>query len=181
LRVSALKYWVNISYAKSYLRKGLEALKNVCIQFLYQKETLESAKSTSKVKRPNSVGSAKTFTADEEFDNLQNEESLSFKRDKELDAEILQYSTLIADQNVIKSNVSTSVFWKEKRLEMPNLFKLSIILLNISSTSAFIGRIFSISGIVCENKRANMTDDLIVMRSMLKANMDILVTLTKIN
>jgi hypothetical protein len=176
LRVSALKYWVNISYAKSYLRKGLEALKNVCIQFLYQKEALESAKSTSKVKRPNSVGSAKTFT---QF--FQNEESLSLKRDKELDAEILQYSTLIADQNVIKSNVSTSVFWKEKRLEMQNLFKLSKILLNISSTSAFIGRFFSISGIVCANKRANMTDDLIVMRSMRKANMDILVTLTKIN
>ena len=185
MRVWGLKYWVNKSYAKSYLRKGLEALKNACIQFLYQNETLETAKSTSKAKTPNSIGSAKAFTqffaADEEFDNLQNEESLSFKRDKELDAEILQYSSLIADQNVIKSNVSTSVFWKEKRQELPNLFKLSIILLNISSTSAFIERFFSISGIVCENRRANMTDDLIVMRSMLKANMSILGTLTKIN
>jgi hypothetical protein len=54
---------------------------------------LETAKSTSKAIAPNSIGSAKAFTqffaAHEEFDNLQIEESLSFKRDKELDAEIL--------------------------------------------------------------------------------------------
>ena len=57
---------------------------------------------------------------------------------------------------------------------MPNLFDLQLILLNIWASSAFIERFFSISGIICDIKRANMEEDLIRMRSMLKANMPIL-------
>jgi hypothetical protein len=63
---------------------------------------------------------------------------------------------------------------------MPNLFDLQIILLNLPATSSFIERFFSISGIVCDVRRLNMTDDLVIKRSMMKANMNILKDLNKI-
>jgi hypothetical protein len=71
-------------------------------------------------------------------------------------------------------------FWKAHRVHLPHLFKLAIILLNIKSSSAFIERYFSISGIVCDKRRLNMKDDLIIMRSMMKTNMKILSELNEI-
>ncbi len=48
-----------------------------------------------------------------------------------------------------------------------------------SSTSSFIERFYSIAGIVCEIRRSNMNDDLVTMRSMMKANMKLLTDLNK--
>ena len=63
---------------------------------------------------------------------------------------------------------------------MPKLFDLQIILLNIPASSSFIERFFSISGIVCDSRRLNMNDELIVMISLMKANMSILNELQEI-
>ena len=63
---------------------------------------------------------------------------------------------------------------------MPKLFDLTIILLNISASSAFIERFFSIAGIVCDLKRLNMKEDLIIMRSLMKTNMTVLAELNEI-
>ena len=41
----------------------------------------------------------------------------------------------------IKKIKSTLEFWKEHRIEMPNLFNLQIKLLNISASSSFIERL----------------------------------------
>jgi len=57
---------------------------------------------------------------------------------------------------------------------MPQLFDLQIILLNIPASSSFIERFFSLSGIVCDSRRLNLNDELIVLRSLMKANMTIL-------
>ena len=65
-------------------------------------------------------------------------------------------------------------FGKKLQKDISNLFDLQLILLNIWASSAFIERFFSVSGIICDIKRANMEEDLIRMRSMLKANMPIL-------
>ena len=68
-------------------------------------------------------------------------------------------------------------FGKKLQKDIHNLFDLQLILLNIWASSAFIERFFSVSGIICDIKRANMEEDLIRMRSMLiliKANMPIL-------
>ena len=54
---------------------------------------------------------------------------------------------------------------------MPILYRLQQVLLNIPATSSFIERFFSISGIVCDIRRLNMTDDLIIMRTLMKTNM----------
>jgi hypothetical protein len=108
-----------------------------------------------------------------------NKEAVSFKRDKELDAEIIYFSNLLKDSNALE-NIKTSLsFWKEQRKNMPKLFDLQIILLNISSTSSFIERFYCIAGIVCEIRRSNMNEDLVTMRSMMKANMKLLTDLNK--
>lgn len=58
---------------------------------------------------------------------------------------------------------------------MPIFFNLAIITLSIPASSAYIERFFSVSGVVCANTRSFiMKDDLIIMRSMLKANYKIL-------
>jgi hypothetical protein len=60
---------------------------------------------------------------------------------------------------------------------MPILFLTAVILLNISASSAFIERFFSICGVVCENHREKQLDDMIACRCLLKANMQILLKL----
>jgi len=54
---------------------------------------------------------------------------------------------------------------------MPKLRELFLLLSNIPSTSAYIERFFSITGLVCDKRRLQMSDDLIERRSMLKVNM----------
>ena len=78
---------------------------------------------------------------------------------------------------IIKNAKSTAAFWSENKDDLPKLFELQIILLNIPATSSFIERFFSICGIVCDARRLNMEDDLIEMRSMMKTNMWILTEL----
>ena len=58
--------------------------------------------------------------------------------------------------------------------DMPMLFKLKTILDNIPAASAQIERFFSMTGLVCDKRRARITNKLIIMRSMLLANMNIL-------
>ena len=64
---------------------------------------------------------------------------------------------------------------------MPKLFDLQNILLKIPASSSFIERFFSIAGIVCDIKRLNMTDELIIERSMMKAHIEILKELNLTN
>jgi hypothetical protein len=47
-------------------------------------------------------------------------------------------------------------------------------LLSIQASTAFVERYFSICGIICTTKNTNMNDKTLVMRSVLKSNMNIL-------
>jgi hypothetical protein len=46
-----------------------------------------------------------------------------------------------------------------------------MIVLNIGASSGLIERYFSICGIVNDRRRQSMSDDLLISRSLLKANM----------
>lgn len=56
-----------------------------------------------------------------------------------------------------------------------------MILLNIKSSSAIIERFFSICGIVNDKRRQNMSDELLITRSLLKANMSTLSEMNETN
>ena len=55
--------------------------------------------------------------------------------------------------------------------------ELKLIILNIPASSSFIERFFKISGVVSDIRQASQGDDLIIIRSMTKANMHIMRTL----
>jgi hypothetical protein len=180
-----LKFWHNKSYAIGYIKKGLESLKFVFHEFLNSDKTrgdniIETNETDGQT--PSTAKSGFQFFNSQSEDSAAttpNHESSLFTRDQELENEIVFFSSLLAKPETIKNTKSTLSFWKTHKTKMPKLFQLSIILLNITSTSAFIERFFSISGIVCDSRRLNMTEDLIIMRSLMKANIHILTELNE--
>ena len=85
-------------------------------------------------------------------------------------AEVNKFISLI-DQTTLES---TKLFWIKYKQELPKLFDLTNRLLSIPATSAFIERLFSISGIVSNQKNANLSDDMLIARTMLKVNMKLM-------
>jgi hypothetical protein len=77
-------------------------------------------------------------------------------------------NTMIATKNFPKSS---GLFWKTESNLYPRFFQLYLILANVVASSAFIERFFSLCRIVCNQKAGNSDDELIIWRSMLKANM----------
>jgi hypothetical protein len=153
-----LKHWINKPYSKDYLSKGLQALKAVAIDYLFKRiETEQSNEEIADSKNPTQISSTASsgnfggFYGPDEADDTPNIESLQFNREK-----------------------STTKFWEQNRNKMPKLHDLQIILLNIPSSSAFIERYFSISGIVSDVRRLNMTEKMVIIRSMCKSNIGIL-------
>lgn len=69
---------------------------------------------------------------------------------------------------------ATRSFWAIKVDQFPNLSKAALILYNIPASSAFFERYFSICGIICKKNCGNMSADMIIKRSMLKANFNLI-------
>ncbi len=61
------------------------------------------------------------FGESEDENSLPNEESLIFKRNKEIENEISFFSSILNDQNIIKSTQSTSSFWKKYKNHLPDI------------------------------------------------------------
>jgi len=153
--------------------------------FLFSDQELTVTEDTnqSSTEDPNSsdLFSNMDFVHSQTDKNQKENESANFLRDKEIDNEILLFSSLLADKKTIESKTSTEDFWLKNKSQMPKLYELQLILLSIPASSSFIERFFSISGIVCDIKRAAMTDDCVIMRSLMKANMNILKQLNQVN
>jgi hypothetical protein len=77
-----------------------------------------------------------------------------------------------------ENSISTRRFWMQYKSQLPNLFSLTKKLLNVQASTAFVERFFSICGIICNVKNTNMSDKMIIMRSILKTNMETLDNLT---
>ena len=81
---------------------------------------------------------------------------------------------MVFDLSKKKEMINSPDFWKKYVDKMPNLSKLFYILANIPAASAQIERFFSMTGLVCDKRRLRMKTNLIVIRSMLLANISIL-------
>ena len=110
----------------------------------------------------------------EENNSGRTEECSGFIREQELEIEIIAFTKLIGHNEFSQSVKGSNRFWKKNELEFPRLFLLWQVLSNNGCTSAHIERYFNITGLVCDKSRLNMTDDLIIERSMLKVNMPLL-------
>lgn len=177
MKVSRLNLWKNKEYAKTYLEKGLKALKVVALQFLYKKENLteidnNNAESDDVSTPPSSSFYTKYFADDD--DVFDNGESRIFLREQALTNEINIFCSKIENNELLKKIKSTNRFWKNNCFTMPLLHKLTLILSSICSSSASVERFFSLTGFVCDRRRLNMKSDLIIIRSLLKTNFHLL-------
>ena len=97
----------------------------------------------------------------------------NLRKEKEL------FFSLINKPEEEQKVITTKMFWIENRKTLPSLYKLAQRLLTIPASSAFIERFFSVCGVICKKRCGNMSDELIIMRSFLKCNIDILNSLKK--
>ena len=105
----------------------------------------------------------KEKTADDDFDfyfdNSDSEpgsENIIFISKKVAIAEeTKKFKNLLANS---KYSVSTKDFWKENKKTLPLLFELTLILLNIPSSSAYVERFFSICGVVNRKRTGIYTE-----------------------
>jgi hypothetical protein len=93
--------------------------------------------------------------------------------------EVSLFRKLLIDEDMLGENsISTRRFWMQYKSQLPNLFSLTKKLLNVQASTAFVERFFSICRIICNVKNTNMSDKMIIMRSILKTNMETLDNLT---
>ena len=99
--------------------------------------------------------SVKCFNYSQSDEETQENDAITFQRDQKIEKEISILANLLSSKDSVKAcgKFKTAKFWSDHREEMTNLFELQIILLNIPSTSSFIERFFSLSGIICDERR----------------------------
>jgi hypothetical protein len=165
-------------FSKKIIDSGLASLKTSFIRLVGFESTaqLEPTLSSTPLTSKSTDLNANYFfnlcnmnRSDAEIEN----EAENFIFNNELDKEINIFAKILSDDNQIMNIHSSRLFWK-KTQSLNKLKELAIILSNICSSSAFIERFFSIAGIICESRRMNMKDDLVINRSLLKANMTLL-------
>jgi len=148
------------------------------IVYLKLVKPIESASKSYRQRTPTSTDSdASSFLSDLFEEVNENEEHVKktsqLIKEETLKKEIEKLrEILIAYKYNIKRN--NCEFWRKYERHLPELYKLAIILCSIQSSSALIERFFSIYGVVCKKRSANMKNKLIIVRSTLKANIHIL-------
>ncbi len=58
----------------------------------------------------------------------------------------------VKDQIFIENPISTKLFRQKNALQLPNLYEIALVLLDVQAFSAFIERFFSICGVVCSRR-----------------------------
>lgn len=91
-----------------------------------------------------------------------------------MESEIKFYKTLVDTFLTSKQKFSTKNFWNRYSIKLPLLTQLAKLLINVPASSAFIERFFSICGVICKDRAGNSDDDLIITRSLLQVNIEIL-------
>ena len=96
LRVAGLKAWINSSYATSFLRKGLDALKSVCLTLLNRNEEPEilsqnSDSSTESNSQDNFTHARLINCSQNDSVSHISKESLNYAYEKALDIEIILF------------------------------------------------------------------------------------------
>jgi hypothetical protein len=182
-----MKIWRKIDYFNDYQTKGLSSLKEIFILVIHEKEKIKrKLKKTTDEQMKASLNLNKppaSAMSDKVFNNMIESEELNFDYDETLDDlqinllvddEIMKFTKIIREKSFLEENFTTKQFWLKHKTLIPNLFNLSLIILNILPSSSVIERFFSICGVICENRRLAMKDDLLIERSLLKTNIKIL-------
>jgi len=178
-----MKIWqCRVFSSKFELKKcGLNAILPAYKEFFkFQKQIVsnvestapESAKSTSSNQFFSSNHGGLFYDSETErpSDEVQCEEQ---QLESEINAEIKIYNDFIKFNKNVDGVSSSKEFWLSRN-DLPRLRQLFVILENIGASSAPLERFFSITGIINSARMQNMNDDLLINKSLLKANIKIL-------
>ncbi len=127
-----------------------------------------------------SVFSVNDFIGDKIENPTYNEEVIKLEIQNRIGNEITLLLKVFKDQKFLNERFTSNQFWFKHENNFPYLSKLALALLNIPSSSAFIERFFSICGVICNKRSLNIGDDLLITRSLLKANVKLLNDLSNI-
>jgi len=176
LKVTHINHLLNAPYGPDLIRSGQKALEPVLNMFI--KKTVEQTRPATPVSalfkpEKNSFGN---FWGSQQAAATQASQIVvaEVRRGQDTEKELSRFNNLILDTDLMSKVKNSVEFWKKYYSEMPLLSELFTILDNIPAASAQIERFFSMTGLVCDKRRLRMTKELIIMRSMLLANMSIL-------
>ena len=181
MRIALLKNWANDDFSKNYYDQALDALSSSECLIMIIDEDCDDDKLYPEANQVSSLADVESDASDSYFkDSSETCKNLKISIDgetkkklkkREIKNEIFLFRKKLSEEVFrVGYSTGTSRFWKENFSIFPNLFKLAQILLNIQASSAFIERFFSICGIICTKRNNNMGDELLIMRSLMKAN-----------
>ena len=131
---------------------------------------------TTPLETPETVGSPSLLTqysqlaSESEGENLA---TFSFSYSDKIVNKKNEFIKMLDEKDLTKIKF-TNLFWLSNAQLYPNLSRVSLILMNIASNSAFVERFFSLTGIISNEKRGNMSAELLITRSMLSSNITLL-------
>lgn len=173
LNTSKIRYWYKRPDCIAIRRSAIEKLTDVYERLVIPSEHIVNHQCLQNNIEEEIEDSLYCFLKDETYSLVPASENVKLS----LHSEITKFIQMV-ELNAIQ-NQSTITFWIKNCLEMPYLKKLALILFNIPSSSAYIERHFSLSGAICEQRRGNMTAELVSIKCLLKANLNILNELNK--
>lgn len=172
--VRVLRTWYNERFSVSYVTSASDSIEEVVFKLVFTNS--ESISLMTRSETFDSIASendvfftkfSQTKNTTQPHNAKANELLQAIRREK------IAFLTYLKDRDLEKMT-STRSFWSKKATTYPNLSKAALILYNIPASSAFIERFFSICGITCRRNSGNMSASMIIKRSMLKANLNLL-------
>ena len=176
---------MNKSYAKEIVSAGLDHIKPVYIQLIKPKDIPNQQPPTTPFSANSSVSDSGVFLNNFFNDDdhtvesqAPNQQCARFILEKAIEAEAIAFTELIGNNHLLESCKKSSIFWQKYTIKLPKLAELFMIINCIPAASAGIESYFNITGLINNDRRLRMKDDLVEIRSLFKVNLHILDELT---
>ncbi len=189
LKVSTLKHWIGKSWSASYFSDCLESIKRCCASLIFEPIKILNDQANES-ERPSTPPSGRSVAEDFlndlfDHDSPESDDNTEIQLENfnhKVFLEVESFRKILSENNFkfLSVAISTKSFWLKRNSEFPILCKLSLLLNNINSSSAFIERYFSICGFIQNKRAANIAVDLFIARCFLRANIKILNEIKKI-
>ena len=180
MHVSILKKWYDNSFGAPIFQSGLDSLTEVYLSLLYREERMstQNANDEEGTDSDNSVVSNirldGMFSSDDSDEQNPSNSARIVILKKDLENEMRLFAAIVTSQEFRKMKSSNRSFWSKQSTSIPLLSALAKRTLNIQASSAVVERFFSICGVICGKREMNTSDELLIMKSVLKTNIELL-------
>ena len=178
LEVGRIREWSNRPFAEGIKTKALSSIPEVGDEMLQNRNDPISTPNSGELRETEAQASTSSDSLNRSFDlyfgDSSEDETKSpiISKKVSLTEELKRFKYIL--NNINHQKIESKKFWKDNKSSLPLLYELWLILRNISSSSAYVERFFSICGIVNRKRAGNMSDETLINRSFLKANINLL-------